>query len=96
MWPGYSSENGPNSYQCDEFPFASTYERPKVRMLESNAYALCPIPTSHNRDAGGALETHFYQKDRILVGDTFSNTFGPINGDSPPPSREELCGEPVN
>ncbi|GAA3616318.1 hypothetical protein GCM10022419_122020 [Nonomuraea rosea] len=62
MWPGYSSKDGPNSYQCDEFPFASTYERSKVRMLQSNAYALCPIPTSHNRDAGGALETHFYQR----------------------------------
>ncbi|MFD1933365.1 MULTISPECIES: LamG-like jellyroll fold domain-containing protein [Nonomuraea] len=74
--------------ECDEFPFASTRER--TNGPNTKKWSFCPIIAKHNSDAGLALEA-FYQKDRVLTGDLFSNRFDQKYDE--PISREDLCGE---
>ncbi|MGW4425943.1 LamG-like jellyroll fold domain-containing protein [Streptosporangium sp. NPDC004631] len=94
MWPGYANSNDPNPAnwkQCDEFPFASTMER-SIAPLHRDL-SLCPIIAQHNGDAGLYL-ARFYNADRVLIGDQFTNRFDTMQND--PISREGLCGIPTN
>ncbi|WP_436757023.1 DNRLRE domain-containing protein [Streptosporangium sp. V21-05] len=85
IWGGDYTEGGRD---CDEYPFASTREQTRGRI--DGDYSVCPILKTHNSDAGTALQ-EFYQKDRVIAGDYFTNRFGEAED---PQSREELCGEP--
>ncbi|MGW4412987.1 NucA/NucB deoxyribonuclease domain-containing protein [Nonomuraea sp. NPDC004702] len=90
MWPGYAN-NG--AKQCDEYPFASTRERTNVRNNKTNSISLCPVDTADNGAAGLILDRHYYQKDRILIGDAFYTTFEQA-GMGTQKDRASLCGSP--
>ncbi|WP_242891146.1 NucA/NucB deoxyribonuclease domain-containing protein [Actinomadura litoris] len=72
-WPGYPSEGK----DCDEFPFASTYEGAAIGEYEPNAtpgmYSVRALTSSDNQEAGTRLGV-WYTADRILDGRL------PING----------------
>ncbi|MFI6910501.1 LamG-like jellyroll fold domain-containing protein [Nonomuraea sp. NPDC050394] len=94
MWPGYTNgtDPDPNKWkQCDEIPFASTMER-TIAPLQRD-FSLCPIRAQHNGDAGLYL-ARFYDLDRVLIADAFTNRFDTSQND--PISRDELCGVPTN
>ncbi|MER7505870.1 LamG-like jellyroll fold domain-containing protein [Nonomuraea pusilla] len=94
MWPGYTNGTDPdpaNWKQCDEFPFASTMERTLAPAQRD--FSLCPIRAQHNGDAGAYLD-RFYNADRVLIADQFTNRFD--TSDNDPISRQDLCGTPTN
>jgi hypothetical protein len=66
--PNYSQNN---TYQCDEFPFATTYQGAAQSQFETaapkNNYSAMPLPKADNRDAG-ILLGQFLTKNRILDG----------------------------
>ncbi|MEU5069584.1 ricin-type beta-trefoil lectin domain protein [Streptomyces virginiae] len=57
---------GNSSYQCDEFPFAST----KEGAGSGENFSVRYVPASANLSAGGKLSA-WYAQDRILDGDKF-------------------------
>ncbi|KAB7850350.1 hypothetical protein FRZ00_06025 [Streptomyces mobaraensis] len=65
---GYSQGK---KFDCDEFPFASTYEGAAQRDYDNSAmennFSVLPIPSKENQ-AGGTLLQSFYAKHRILNG----------------------------
>ena len=73
LW-GAGTTGGSSGMECDEFPFAKTWERwnPKYpgAIVTSAGYSLCPIPSGDNGKAG-ALLSKFYGHERILVGDPY-------------------------
>ncbi|MET9250299.1 DNRLRE domain-containing protein [Nonomuraea sp. NPDC003709] len=75
--------------ECDEFPFASTRER--TNGPNTGNWSFCPIAAQQNGDAGTALQ-EFYQKDRVILGDEFTNRFAETDIEAL--SRENLCGGP--
>ncbi|MEU4245365.1 NucA/NucB deoxyribonuclease domain-containing protein [Actinoplanes sp. NPDC026619] len=60
--------------ECDEFPFASTYEGAKYG-TEANGgfkrYSVRPIPAADNNDGGGNRLKDFYWQNRILDSEAF-------------------------
>ncbi|MEH6372882.1 NucA/NucB deoxyribonuclease domain-containing protein [Streptomyces sp. KLMMK] len=64
-WPGYASRG----LQCDEYPFASTYQSAGAQPAHQN-YAAKAIPAEDNRK-GGERIAEFYKLDRILDSDAF-------------------------
>lgn len=59
--------------QCDEFPFASTYEGAAAPEYESNypyGFSVKYIPGASNESAGAKL-VYWYYSDRILDADRF-------------------------
>lgn len=68
-WGRDYSQN--NTYQCDEFPFATTYQGAAQTQFEPNApknnYSAMPLVTADNRDAG-ILLGQFMTKNRIIDG----------------------------
>lgn len=68
-WGHDYSQN--NTYQCDEFPFATTYQGAAQTQFEPNApknnYSAMPLVTADNRDAG-ILLGQFMTKNRIIDG----------------------------
>ncbi|MBB5077508.1 DNRLRE domain-containing protein [Nonomuraea endophytica] len=90
MWPGYSG----NDKECDEYPFASTRERTNARTEGTGMLSLCPVDKRDNGAAGRLMETHYYSKDRILVGDTFTISFDET-GMGTQLGKAALCGVPV-
>ncbi|MEU1036917.1 hypothetical protein ABZ402_51820 [Streptomyces mirabilis] len=66
--PGYSSNN---TKDCDEFPFATTYEgcaQPEYDVhAEKNNFSVLPVNKRQNGDAGTLLG-QFYKKNRIIDG----------------------------
>ncbi|WP_214316667.1 LamG-like jellyroll fold domain-containing protein [Nonomuraea sediminis] len=84
--------------QCDEYPFASTYERWEWSSLwdgdkpaNPDKFSVCPIPNDDNKKAGDALDKRFYLRDRILHGDPFFVRFKTKIDLRP---IEQLCGNP--
>ncbi|MGI5326919.1 NucA/NucB deoxyribonuclease domain-containing protein [Actinomadura nitritigenes] len=77
-WPDYTSWVSPEGepYECDEFPFRSTYEGAARFKDEydgpqyTNWFSARPIPKSDNGNAGTVLK-NWYRNDRILDGDPF-------------------------
>lgn len=63
FWPGYASEGK----DCDEFPFASTWEGAS---RASGNFSARPVLSSHNQTAGSWLG-RFYRYDRVLDWDPF-------------------------
>ncbi|MGW5686029.1 LamG-like jellyroll fold domain-containing protein [Nonomuraea sp. NPDC003754] len=85
--------------QCDEYPFASTYERWEWSSLwdgdkpaNPNKFSVCPIANDDNKKAGDALDKRFYLRDRILHGDPFFVRFKTKIDVRP---IEQLCGNPT-
>jgi hypothetical protein len=69
QWPGYPEL----SQDCDEYPFASTYEGAARHLYQNVPYgwfSVRPILFSDNQTAGQRLGT-WYGADRILDGDAF-------------------------
>jgi Deoxyribonuclease NucA/NucB len=69
QWPGYPEL----SQDCDEYPFASTYEGAARHLYEDVPYgwfSVRPILFSDNQTAGSRLGT-WYGADRILDGDAY-------------------------
>ncbi|MCA6091380.1 hypothetical protein LE181_04235 [Streptomyces sp. SCA3-4] len=64
-WPGYAQRG----LQCDEYPFASTYQSAGANPAHLN-YAVKAIPAEDNRK-GGEKIAEFYKLDRILDSDPF-------------------------
>lgn len=91
LWPNDTGDSSGN--QCDEFPYAASWERwnPKYggAIVTNAGYSLCPIPRTHNRDAG-ILSGDFLTKERLLVGDPFYIKF---KADPPNPTK---CISPVS
>lgn len=65
-----------NTYQCDEFPFASTYQGCAEPRYTENGYdesipadncSAMPVPTAEN-GAGGTMLLQFYNKNRVIYG----------------------------
>ncbi|MFG1682531.1 hypothetical protein ACGFNP_20355 [Nonomuraea sp. NPDC049269] len=84
---GYSKGN---AKQCDEYSFASTWERWEFKPLVPDIpFSLCVIPTPDNRIAGDR-ENRFYSGRRILHGDRFSIAFSTKISI---PSSFKLCGK---
>ncbi|MGW0732459.1 NucA/NucB deoxyribonuclease domain-containing protein [Streptomyces sp. NPDC002851] len=69
-WPGY----GGRGLQCDEYPFASTYQSAGANPPHVN-FAAKPIPSEDNRK-GGEKIAEFYKEDRILDSDPFCVRIG--------------------
>ncbi|MBB4893370.1 hypothetical protein FHS39_002401 [Streptomyces olivoverticillatus] len=68
---GYSSQNG--GQECDEYPFASTYEGSWTADQNPKAgshFSVRTIPSADNRKGGSDLE-EFYRDNRILDHDAF-------------------------
>ncbi|WP_146104276.1 DNRLRE domain-containing protein [Nonomuraea solani] len=91
-WLWGSSVGGSSGNDCDEFPFASTWERwnnpyPGANLTRAG-YSLCPIPAAENQKAG-TLMTNFYARERLLVGDPFFVQFA-TELDGP-----EVCKSPI-
>ncbi|MBT2406216.1 MULTISPECIES: NucA/NucB deoxyribonuclease domain-containing protein [unclassified Streptomyces] len=57
--------------ECDEFPFASTYEGSAIEeydtQVEKNNFSVLPVPGAQN-GAGGTLLRGFYNANRIIDG----------------------------
>ncbi len=71
-WPGYATFEG-LSQDCDEYPFARTYEGAALRSLEPNSiysFSAKPLDRTQNRLAGGAYG-RWLTEDHILDGDPF-------------------------
>jgi Deoxyribonuclease NucA/NucB len=69
QWPGYAEF----SQDCDEYPFASTYEGAARHLYQEVPYgwfSVRPVLFSDNQLAGSRLGT-WYGADRILDGDAF-------------------------
>jgi hypothetical protein len=69
QWPGYAEL----SQDCDEYPFASTYEGAARHLYEDVPYgwfSVRPVLFSDNQTAGSRLGT-WYGADRILDGDAY-------------------------
>jgi hypothetical protein len=69
QWPGYAEL----SQDCDEYPFASTYEGAARHLYQNVPYgwfSVRPVLFSDNQIAGSRLGT-WYGADRILDGDAF-------------------------
>ncbi|ROQ73380.1 deoxyribonuclease NucA/NucB [Streptomyces sp. CEV 2-1] len=68
-WGKKYSQN--NKYQCDEFPFATTYQGAAQSQYEpaapKNNFSAMPLVTADNRDAG-ILLGQFMTKNRIIDG----------------------------
>ncbi|MER5747110.1 hypothetical protein ABT097_28050 [Streptomyces sp. NPDC002225] len=68
-WGKKYSKN--NTYQCDEFPFATTYQGAAESQFEAaapkNNFSAMPLVTAENRDAG-ILLGQFMTKNRIIDG----------------------------
>ncbi|MGW0694898.1 NucA/NucB deoxyribonuclease domain-containing protein [Streptomyces sp. NPDC002738] len=68
-WGKKYSQN--NKYQCDEFPFATTYQGAAQSQFEptapKNNFSAMPLVTADNRDAG-ILLGQFMTKNRIIDG----------------------------
>jgi hypothetical protein len=66
--PKYSENN---TKDCDEFPFASTYEGAAefeyTGDVMKNNYSVLPVNKKQNADAGTLLKS-FYAKNRIIEG----------------------------
>jgi hypothetical protein len=90
LWPNDTGEASGN--QCDEFPFATTWERWNNKypgaFLSGAGYSLCPIPEEENENAG-SLNGAFVGKERILIGDPYYIKFK----DEPP--NPTKCVAPV-
>ncbi|MFD1145657.1 NucA/NucB deoxyribonuclease domain-containing protein [Saccharothrix hoggarensis] len=70
---GSNFAKGPNgrTMQCDEYPFAATYENSaRVNPASVWDYAVRPVEESHNGSAGGRYSA-WLREDRILDGDPF-------------------------
>jgi hypothetical protein len=67
----YTKDTNGNPRQCDEYPFASTYQN-SARVDESTkwSYAAKAIAASHN-EAGGHLLSSWYGREHMLDGDGF-------------------------
>jgi len=100
-WPGYS-ELGQD---CDEYPFACTREGAARYKYDGeafrNQYAVKPIPSPDNQEAGRRLGAWFSQ-DRILHGDGFYVTVVGVDAGEPvppppgtpaPPDQAVDCGD---
>ncbi|WP_433432298.1 LamG-like jellyroll fold domain-containing protein [Nonomuraea sp. CA-141351] len=73
-WLWGASVGDASGNDCDEFPFASSWERwnspyPGANLTRAG-YSLCPVPATQNR-AAGTLLGKFYNDERILVGDPY-------------------------
>ncbi|WP_177328833.1 NucA/NucB deoxyribonuclease domain-containing protein [Amycolatopsis australiensis] len=67
----YTKDANGNARQCDEYPFASTYQN-SARVDESTvwSFAAKAIAASHN-EAGGRLLASWYGREHMLDGDGF-------------------------
>ncbi|MFF4291493.1 hypothetical protein ACFY0R_40365 [Streptomyces sp. NPDC001633] len=67
----YATSDPAGPRECDEYPFASTYEgaaqSSKEPSAPKNNYSALPIPKAQNK-AGGTILALFYDKNRILDG----------------------------
>ncbi|MFF4734463.1 RICIN domain-containing protein [Streptomyces sp. NPDC001262] len=68
-WSDGYTEGG--TKECDEFPFASTYEGSAQSEYDPHApkgnFSVLPVPKTQNRDAGTILKA-FYMNNRIIEG----------------------------
>ncbi|MFJ1767877.1 hypothetical protein ACIOD2_46675 [Amycolatopsis sp. NPDC088138] len=68
--PYTKDENG-NPRQCDEYPFASTYQNAaKVKEASGWSFAAKPIAADHN-GKGGNMMASWYGREHMLDGDEF-------------------------
>ncbi|MGW8970570.1 NucA/NucB deoxyribonuclease domain-containing protein [Streptomyces platensis] len=67
----YATSDPAGPRECDEYPFASTYEGAGQHSKEPSApkdnFSALPIPKAQNK-AGGTILALFYDKNRILHG----------------------------
>jgi hypothetical protein len=74
-WVWGSATGGSSGNECDEYPFASTWERWNNKypgaIVTNAGFSLCPINGAENGRAGTLLGSTFYSKERLLVGDPF-------------------------
>ena len=68
--------NRPLSYDCDEYPYASTFNGGNA-MYELGGVSLRAVPESDNRRQGNRLGT-FYRRNKITTGKPFINLAIPI------------------
>ena len=90
-WPGYRARG----LQCDEYPFASTYEGAGQPFYQPftpwGNFSVCPIAGNDNGRAGSLLGA-WYSNDRILDGDSFDVRIIPT---ATPPTTPP-CPAPTN
>ncbi|MFE7651011.1 NucA/NucB deoxyribonuclease domain-containing protein [Streptomyces phaeoluteigriseus] len=87
---------------CDEYPYASTYEGSAtgVNGIEPNDgfrhFSVKPINAEHNQLAGNDLTSHFYVSHRILDGDRFYvHLITPSGGEYNGPNKPSGAAAPV-
>jgi PKD domain len=94
-WGPHYARGPDGPRQCDEYPYASTFEGAYRSVLFPDmpySYSAKPIDKDHNERAGRELGT-YYQQDHILHGDTFYVTItgcdgcGGEPGPEPPPGN---------
>jgi hypothetical protein len=66
----------PNGFECDEYPFASTYEGAATAVLKPWNGSVRLIPADDN-DKGGRALKDFYLNNRVLDDDAFFVTVDP-------------------
>jgi hypothetical protein len=89
-WPGYA-ELGQD---CDEYPFACSAEGAAAYLYggaPQYSYAVKPIPSYDNQEAGRRLGTWF-SADRILDGDAFHVRIFGVSGGAPEPPPGPVLG----
>jgi surface antigen len=71
----YGLSTDGNPLQCDEFPFASTYQGNPVRngLPDGTSMSVCPLNGPDNGSAGNALSA-FYRQQRIFDGNGTTDT----------------------
>lgn len=63
----------PGDYDCDEYPFASTFEGgyyPRLQPSSGSAFSVRIVPRGQNRSAGGLLAA-FYAREHVISYDPF-------------------------
>ena len=67
----YTQRPDGGTNDCDEYPFASTYQSANYDTIGTAAtWAVMPVLSTHNQSAGSILG-NWYRSDHLLDGDNF-------------------------